>query len=164
MNSKFDALTLRKERFWSYVENVGSSGCWTWAKCRTAAGYGRFGVGLIKGKSTYMLAHRSAYYLAKGELLLDELVMHSCDNPPCCNPSHLEAGSQKKNQQDKAKRGRSNRGIDRHNAKLSEDQVDEIRNISYFERRPYTDIAKDYGTTPSNVRSIVIRKTWKHVR
>ena len=41
--------------------------------------------------------HRLAYFLSKGEIPQDKVVMHSCDNPPCCNPAHLKLGTHKEN-------------------------------------------------------------------
>jgi hypothetical protein len=33
-------------------------------------------------------------------------VLHHCDNPPCCNPLHLYAGTQRQNIHDAIARGR----------------------------------------------------------
>lgn len=37
-------------------------------------------------------------------------VLHTCDNPPCCEPSHLFVGTQAVNQADKVAKGRQARG------------------------------------------------------
>jgi hypothetical protein len=36
------------------------------------------------------------------------VVMHSCDNPPCCNPAHLSAGTVRDNALDMIAKGRAN--------------------------------------------------------
>ena len=34
------------------------------------------------------------------------IMLHGCDNPPCCNPAHLSAGTMQDNNQDKERKGR----------------------------------------------------------
>jgi hypothetical protein len=94
--------------FWSRVQIDEENKCWLWLGARTSGrfGYGRFE--LITGRQ--VLAHRLAYGLTAGGIpKARPFVLHSCDNPPCCNPCHLRAGTQKDNMQDKASRGRANR-------------------------------------------------------
>lgn len=78
------------------------TGCWHYMGAVDKKGYGRF---------DRMLAHRVA---AKAAGLIsqtwlvahNENVLHSCDNPSCCNPAHLRAGTLSDNMQDCSKRGR----------------------------------------------------------
>lgn len=50
--------------------------------------------------------HRLAYLLTRGIIPAGMVVMHKCDNPPCCNPDHLELGTEKENMREAGKRKR----------------------------------------------------------
>ena len=92
-----------EERFWSRVDrSAGLLGCWPWSGAHNLDGYGQYRVGGRGGVS--WLVHRLAWVLANGPLPEDTsrgsggtLVLHSCDNPPCCNPSHLFLGTHRDN-------------------------------------------------------------------
>ena len=73
------------------------SGCWCWNGPRDRQGYGRVGDG--------RLAHREIYREVKGNPD-GFMILHSCDNPSCCNPDHLSLGTAKDNAQDAVRRGR----------------------------------------------------------
>lgn len=69
----------------------------------------RYGQVRIRGK--LYLAHRVAFQLAGGQTTEENpCVLHSCDNPLCCNPNHLRAGTQRTNMHDRTKRFRAQRG------------------------------------------------------
>ncbi len=77
--------------------------CWEWRGSRNPEGYGNFGLARKTEK-----AHRVAYRLFNGPIPVGMLVMHKCDNPPCCNPEHLKLGTWQENAQDKEEKGRGN--------------------------------------------------------
>lgn len=83
------------------------SGCWLWTGHLTAAGYGRFP---LEHGTPPLYAHRYAYERAHGPIPPGLVVMHSCDNPPCVNPAHLSAGTQRDNVLDMMQKGRGNPG------------------------------------------------------
>ena len=51
-------------------------------------------------------AHRMAYEVAKGDIPEGMHILHSCDNPKCCNPAHLRPGTHQENMDDMQARGR----------------------------------------------------------
>lgn len=87
------------ERFWAKVDRSGD--CWIWTGSRCSDGYGTFFVaGRIVG------AHRFSLELA-GVTLGRLHALHRCDNPPCVNPAHLYAGTQRDNSRDMVARGQA---------------------------------------------------------
>jgi hypothetical protein len=78
------------------------SGCIEWTGLIDRKGYGKT---WFEGRSQG--AHRVAWQLANGPIPDGLMVMHSCDNPPCCNVAHLSLGTAADNQADKAAKGRA---------------------------------------------------------
>ncbi len=96
-----------EKRFWSKVDRRGPDECWPWTSkaVLSTLKYGALNLnGIVTG------SHRVAYAIANGSIPDDLLVRHSCDNPPCCNPKHLIAGTQADNVQDMITRGRNYTG------------------------------------------------------
>lgn len=122
----------------------------------SAWGYGRF---QYEGR-LLKSAHRVAYELAVGPIPVGLLVRHTCDNPPCCNPAHLELGTNADNASDRDTRGRlgERRGEANGNARLNEQQVREIRAAAASRG-----LAAVYGVSPVTIQAIRARRIWKHV-
>lgn len=96
------------------------SGCWEYQGARTY-GYGSF---WYKGKN--YRAHRVAYELYTGDFP-DGVILHTCDNPCCCNPLHLCLGTQSLNMADMARKQRSLKGLKNPSSKFTEDDIINIR-------------------------------------
>lgn len=96
-------LTARDiARFWSRVAFVGDvHACWEWKNSG-----GKHGVFAAAGRM--LKAQRVAFFLITGEW--PPVVMHWCDNPPCCNPLHERSGTQIDNIADATSKGRVARG------------------------------------------------------
>jgi hypothetical protein len=134
------------------------TGCLNWTAGKIWSGYGRVRIGRV-----LKLAHRHAYELEKGPPPKGKLVLHTCDNPACCNVGHLYLGDQFDNMRDRSARKRNpNNGTRNPANKLSDDQVMAIRK-AYAEGRMQIDLAKDYGVTQPMISQIVLRKKWQHV-
>lgn len=96
----------RIDIFWSKVDKSGDDdACWNWTAGKSSRGYGTFWDD-VKTVST----HRYAYELTHGEIPRGLFVCHKCDNPLCCNPSHLWLGTALDNTIDRMKKGRSATG------------------------------------------------------
>jgi hypothetical protein len=86
-------------RYREKVDRRGDDECWPWTATRDSKGYGRLWWGdRLEG------AHRIALFLATGRM--PSYVMHSCDNPPCCNPAHLVEADHQTNMADMMAKGR----------------------------------------------------------
>lgn len=148
------------ERFWAKVDIRGEDECWPWLAGMNGK-YGSIGIGGRTGGSE--LAHRVAYELTYGPL--GELhALHSCDNPPCCNPRHLFAGTQLDNMQDKMSKGRGNhaKGEATCHAKLT---ANTVRRIRYLHARgaKQIELSRLFGVNDRTINAIVLYKTWKHI-
>lgn len=90
-------------RFWLRVGIGADDACWPWLAGRDQDGaYGR----AFDGKRTRP-AQALAWEFANGCSVPKGLgVLHSCDNPPCCNPKHLRPGTPKDNTNDRVIRNR----------------------------------------------------------
>lgn len=85
------------------------SGCWLWQrrrKTRLNGNYGVISVVIGKRKNKKVHVHRAAYEAFIGPIPENMCVLHTCDNPPCCNPAHLSLGTQAENLMDCIKKGR----------------------------------------------------------
>src|SRR5439155_19711884 len=86
-------------RYWSKVDKKGKDECWNWkGSIKTDTGYGQF-VPYSSLSTKPLGAHRIAYELTHGPIPRwpKGVVMHTCDNKLCVNPSHLRLVTQVEN-------------------------------------------------------------------
>jgi len=106
--------------------------------------------------------------LTHGSRIVGICILHSCDNPPCCNPAHLFKGTRAVNNADKIAKGRARHwsppGEQSVHAKVTEAQVRDIRRRHAQGDTTQTCLAAEFGVSPSNIWQIVTRRSWKHVR
>lgn len=134
------------EAFWARVDVRGPDECWPWTGAlNRAGGYGHLSWG---GRTIY--AHRLAHTLRKGPIPEGMQILHACDNPLCCNPAHLSAGTQAENIADMVAKGRHAVGERNARTKLTDEQVEAIRK----DPRTQSVIAAEYGIRQSLVSMI----------
>ena len=151
----FQVRPSQSDRFARQVATGSTSACWPWAGTCDSNGYG-----LIWWDGRGDRAHRVAWIVANGPIPDGQLIRHKCDNPPCCNPSHLEPGSHADNASDMAKRGRSTFGERNPRAKTTEAEIELIRRDGRSQR----EIAADFGLSQSHICAIKSGRFWKHPR
>ena len=86
--------------FWARVVQP-EDGCWTYQGYRDPDGYGIHTTSAPDGRRKKWRAHRLAWTLAHGPIPAGRLVLHRCDNPPCCRDDHLRLGTAKDNAADR---------------------------------------------------------------
>ena len=147
---------------------------------RRKAGYGVFGYSCGR-----VLAHRFAYAAVSvsDDALplvrdsIDRCVLHTCDEPLCCNPAHLRVGSHADNMRDRHARHRTAcgdrsgartrpdrrpRGEDHGASKLTAVQVLEIRE-RYTHGESCGAMCGQYDVSQHAIYDVVRGRHWKHV-
>jgi hypothetical protein len=94
------ATRLRREEdlFWAKMTQPSPTACWEWLGAKDRDGYGYHW--------RVRRAHRTAWVLKCGPIPKGLWVLHTCDNPSCCNPAHLYLGTVQDNVRDRDERGR----------------------------------------------------------
>lgn len=101
-----------------------ANGCLEWTGAVNRGGYG---VIRADGRALMLRAHRVAWALAHPGEPMPAVVRHTCDNPPCCNPAHLLAGTHADNSADRVARNPKAAGEKHPRAKITDAQVEELR-------------------------------------
>lgn len=146
------------QRFWDKVLIGRAEECWPWNANRTDRGYGVF---WVDGKT--VRAHRFALMDAKGKPSAPSLkALHSCDNPPCCNPNHLRWGTTQDNSNDMVLRKRSLAGEKSWHAQISESDASKILRMR-VKGMKCDEIASEMGLARDLVMNIYIGRAWSHL-
>lgn len=127
-----------------------------------SAGQGR---GSVSFRGRTVVAHRVVCILVHGEPEHSKMhAAHSCGNGHlgCVNPKHLRWATAYENAQDKYKHGTVLFGERHQNAKLTEQQVLEIR---FLAKNGYSHsmLSKKFGISTGHVSEITSRRKWKYL-
>ena len=142
-------------RFWRSVTIGEPADCWPWL------GDNEDGYGVFYYHGRMRPAHELALSFSTGEIRPHGFdTCHSCDNPPCCNPTHLRFGTRMSNVDDMFERGRALFGEAKPGSKLTNALVSEIRIRRSCGARQ-KDLAAEYDVSPAYISDIVNGLVWQ---
>jgi hypothetical protein len=134
--------------------------CWPWTGATTSKGYGNI---WWHGKN--FPTHVVAFDECVDDIPKGMMVCHSCDNPPCCRPSHLFLGNAQDNTDDMMIKGRhvSMSGENHGGAILIELEVREIFHLAWQGDFTLQAIGNRFGVSRTLVRYIKYGQSWAHL-
>lgn len=152
---------MTRDKFFSKLKLNPVTGCLEWQGARSEP------YGMIRTAGVKQLAHRVAAYYAglipsiRGENgnMGNDLVLHRCDNPICCNPEHLFVGNHADNQADKVTKRRQARGEAQGKSVLTELQVTTLR-AAVARGVEHRVCAKVLGVSDSTITFAVNGSSW----
>lgn len=145
------------DRFWSKVDIQGPDDCWLWQGNSHVKGYGIF---WFEGKN--VRANRHALSITKGPAPFEgALSLHSCDNPPCCNPAHLRWGTQQDNVDDRNMRKGPLVGENSPVATIDNQTVSGIYK-SRLDGLTIAEIASNLSLPETTVENVYTGRSWSH--
>lgn len=141
------------QRFAMLYTPEPATGCWLWIGAVDKNGYGK-----VKVDRKHLKSHRWSWVLHNGQIPDGSQVLHRCDVPGCVNPAHLFIGSNQDNVDDRERKGRSyDPSI--HSAKLTAEQVDEIRRLRGVETT--VSLGVRFGVSHGQISRIQLGSSWK---
>jgi len=149
------------ERFFEKIERIPEAGCWIWMGALLSGGYGAF---KMVNPTRQARAHVCSWELHNGAVPNGVCVLHQCDVPACVNPAHLFLGTNQDNSDDKFSKNRQrfHKGREHHSAKLSEENVRDLRRL-WTEGLTITQLGERFHITPQHAWNIANKKRWAHL-
>ena len=147
-----------EDKFWYFVDVKGEDDCWEWTGTLYRQGYGRF----YHRDTVEVKSHRVSFLINFGEIPLDSLIYHKCNNRKCVNPKHIYAGSITSNMEDLSSSGVL-KGEKNSQAKLTEELVIKIREEYFHTFENTRSLAKRYNVSQPLISKIVRGISWSHV-
>lgn len=158
-----------EQRFWLKVNKSGDipaaaphlEACWLWTGKINDSGYGVFSM-----KNKHVRAHRISWEMHHERPIPEGLlVRHRCDVRNCVRPDHLVVGDYADNTADAIRRQRTAvlRGEDCPSARLTRDSVEWAREQYASGLANCAELARRCGVTPTTMKAVLERRSWKHV-
>jgi hypothetical protein len=135
-----------------------NSGCWLW-EMSTGDGLDTYGRMFDKQTGKILRVHRAAWQSANGPIPAKLQVLHKCDTPSCCRPSHLFLGTDADNRKDMSAKGRSTFGHRAAQAKLTNERALTL----YNDPRPYKELVEIYQLSMGAIGNLKTGRTWSKV-
>ena len=170
----YDYRTMKEQieaRFWADVQRrfnakvkKAEGACWNWTGAKNDKGYGTVQVYGFK-----MYAHRLSLVLVGRDIPQGrkEVVRHTCDNPACVNPDHLQVGTQAENMADMIRKGRQCfpgcgglNGESNPAATITKETAKAIRD-QYSQAEGYRKLATRFGISKTQAYRIVKSRSWQ---
>ena len=147
-----------KERFFSKIIKKEDYECWGWRGALCNGGYGCFTM-----NKRVKPAHRASWEIHNGPIPKGLWVLHKCDNKICSNPDHLFLGNAKENVHDMISKGRNIRGELSCHAKLTSNDIINIRKEYLNKNATYLEISRKYYVNASHIGRIIRKERWNNI-
>lgn len=151
------AMLKLRHRLAQYIDVRKAAPCWLWTGSTAGKGYGK-----LRWRGRVVGAHRASYRAWKGHIPEGLHVCHRCDNPWCVKPEHLFLATNRENMQDALKKGRLMTGERATHAKLTEEDVREMRK-RWCRMATVEKLAGHFGVSEGTVHNIVSGRSWRHL-
>jgi hypothetical protein len=151
-------LERTKKRIAAAAADKDQDDCWPWPGKINTQGYGKVWNKNAPGKEE--LAHRMMYEASYGALAHGLCVLHTCNNPRCCNPRHLRAGTRTENAAQRDAEKRHHHGEAHYASIVSASDVREIRTL-HRAGSSIKELAAKYKITYKHAWKITAHHIWK---
>lgn len=175
--------------FWSKVDKSAESGCWNWVGCKSKEGFGIFRCGGETFKAHRVSYSLNKGEVQQGKILAKTCQNDFCVNPDHIVALSIAENNKLAASQGKRAKGAANGkntcpnstpkednhwmklkpdkshliGESNAEAKLTEEQVLEIRKLHSDGSYKYKDLAIKFNVSDENIRKICMRLLWSHI-
>jgi transcriptional regulator with XRE-family HTH domain len=153
------------ERLWAKIDRSGGPDvCWPWTGFLPPPPHNYGKITIEFGRSP-AIAPRVVWFLTHGLIPLGMNVLHHCDTPPCCNPTHLFLGTRKENAEDMMRKGRNMhitkpwtlaRGPRHWRTAVTDSQIAEIRARYAAGGISQLELGREFGVSQAHISRIVL--------